>query len=264
MSNILADFSADVIVGDTFAFGGQFIAEAHGLPYALVNVMNMGFPSRDVAPDGLGLAPSASLMGRLRNRFLDWVLARVVFRDVNKYLMQKRATLGLAPIAESIFAVPVRADLFLQPTIPAFEYPRSDLPGHVHFIGALTPDATADFAKPSWWGELEGALPVVLVTQGTVATNLDELLIPTIRGLADENVLVIATTGNKTPASVNLKLLPNNVRLEQFVPFAHLMPYVDVMVTNGGYGGTHFRANTWCAPCRRRYIGGQSRDLCAY
>ncbi|WP_366053941.1 nucleotide disphospho-sugar-binding domain-containing protein [Microcoleus sp. PH2017_34_RAT_O_A] len=31
--------------------------------------------------------------------------------------------------------------------------------------------------------------------------------------------------------------LPENLRLAQFIPFYHLMPYVDVMVTNGGFGG---------------------------
>ena len=31
--------------------------------------------------------------------------------------------------------------------------------------------------------------------------------------------------------------LPANVRLERFVPHDLLLPHVDVMVTNGGYGG---------------------------
>ena len=34
--------------------------------------------------------------------------------------------------------------------------------------------------------------------------------------------------------------LPANVHAEPFIPFGHLLPHVNVMVTNGGYGGTQF------------------------
>ena len=34
--------------------------------------------------------------------------------------------------------------------------------------------------------------------------------------------------------------LPEYVRAEPFIPFDHLLPHVDVMVTNGGYGGTQW------------------------
>lgn len=36
----------------------------------------------------------------------------------------------------------------------------------------------------------------------------------------------------------DLKQIPDNVRAEPFIPFGHLLPYVDVMITNGGYGAT--------------------------
>ena len=32
--------------------------------------------------------------------------------------------------------------------------------------------------------------------------------------------------------------LPANVRTSPYIPFERLLPHVDVMVTNGGYGGT--------------------------
>lgn len=34
-----------------------------------------------------------------------------------------------------------------------------------------------------------------------------------------------------------LQELPTNVRAEPFIPFDHLLPHVNVMITNGGYGG---------------------------
>jgi UDP:flavonoid glycosyltransferase YjiC (YdhE family) len=49
-------------------------------------------------------------------------------------------------------------------------------------------------------------------------------------------VLVVATTGGPDPEPLRAQL-PPNVRLERFIPHDRLLPRVDVMVTNGGYGG---------------------------
>jgi UDP:flavonoid glycosyltransferase YjiC (YdhE family) len=73
----------------------------------------------------------------------------------------------------------------------------------------------------------------VHVTQGTVATDSIELVLPTIRALDGEAVLVVATT----PEPDRLGVLPSNVRAERIIPHACLLPHVDVMVTNGGYNG---------------------------
>ena len=70
------------------------------------------------------------------------------------------------------------------------------------------------------------------MTQGTIATNTAELLVPTLQALADEDLLVVATG-----AGVDTETLPGNVRAATFIPFNELMPHIDVMVTNGGYGG---------------------------
>ena len=73
----------------------------------------------------------------------------------------------------------------------------------------------------------------MLVTQGTVATDPERLLWPAIDALADEDVLVVATTATDPsgyPSAANVRATP-------FVPFERLLPLVDVMVTNGGFGG---------------------------
>jgi UDP:flavonoid glycosyltransferase YjiC (YdhE family) len=77
------------------------------------------------------------------------------------------------------------------------------------------------------------------VTQGTVSNKADDLIVPTIQALADEDVLVVATTGGEPIESIKLPQLPANVRIEKFIPHYHLLPHVDVMVTNGGYNGVH-------------------------
>ena len=74
----------------------------------------------------------------------------------------------------------------------------------------------------------------MLVTQGTIRNEDDLLFAPTFAGLAEQDLLVIATTGGGTELA---GALPANLRVEEFVPYAKLMPHVSVYVTNGGYGG---------------------------
>ena len=128
-------------------------------------------------------------------------------------------------------------DAYLQATVAGFEYPRSDLAPSVRFVGPILAPPTSDFEEPSWWGELDGGRPVVHVTQGTLDNaDLDRLLLLTTRALAHDDVLVVATTGGPDPEPLRAGL-PANVRLERFIPHDRLLPHVDVMVTNGGYGG---------------------------
>jgi MGT family glycosyltransferase len=145
---------------------------------------------------------------------------------------------GLPRLGRSFIDTFASPYLYLQPTVPSFEYPRRDLPQQLHFIGPLLPRTDAGEPLPEWWPELEDDRSVVLVTQGTVATDPRHLLIPTIEALDGEPALVVVTTGG--PVGELLDALPRpvpaNVCIERFVPYAQLMPHVDVLVTNGGYG----------------------------
>ena len=107
----------------------------------------------------------------------------------------------------------------------------------MHFIGPYLPQPPAAFTPPVWWDALQGGKPVIHVTQGTVATEADDLIVPTLQALADEDVLVVAATGGKPIESLKIALMPANARIEPFIPYYHLLPHVDVMVTNGGYNG---------------------------
>jgi UDP:flavonoid glycosyltransferase YjiC (YdhE family) len=136
--------------------------------------------------------------------------------------------------------VVVLPDLFLQPTVPGFEYDYGTLPPGVRFIGLLQPPAPLA-PLPDWWPELERAnadgKPVVLVTQGTLANaDFGALVEPTLAALADrDDLLVLATTGGR-PVEALRGPIPANTRVARFLPFRELLPRVSVLVTNGGYG----------------------------
>ena len=237
ISHILADDPVDVIVADPSVGAASTIDEKGGPPFAVYSVTCLGIKSRDTAPFGLGLMPGYSSLGRLRNRLLYRLASDVIFREVSAALTRQRGALGLPPSKfEGPFPSPY---LYLVPTVPSFEYPRTDMPRQVHFVGAMLPEPPRGFNPPAWWNDVvESERPVVLVTQGTAATDAEELISPTLEALAEEDVLVIAA-GVRSVESLGIGRVPGNARLEAFVPFKALLPHVDLYVTNGGFGGVH-------------------------
>jgi UDP:flavonoid glycosyltransferase YjiC (YdhE family) len=241
LTEILRDFPADVLLTDPGIIGALMLSEKGGPPWAVYGIIQITLLSPDAAPMGLGLVPRPSWLGRCRNRFLNWFANAVLFRDVQNHLDKVRASVGLPPLGCFLLDGPaLRSRLYLQGTTKAFEYPMRNLPPHLHFVGPLLPPPAGEFTPPAWWNELQSGRPVILVTQGVIALDYQNLLIPALQGLSEEDVVVVATTGGKPVESVDLRPLPANVRMEPFIPYHQLLPHVDVMVTNGGYGGTHF------------------------
>jgi UDP:flavonoid glycosyltransferase YjiC (YdhE family) len=74
---------------------------------------------------------------------------------------------------------------------------------------------------------------VVHVTQGTITTDPERLIVPTLRALASENVLVVATVFDRSIDSILPDEIPANARIASFIPHPQLLPHVDVMITNG-------------------------------
>jgi MGT family glycosyltransferase len=235
IDTVLTDFKADVLVGDTVMFAPYFISEMGGPPSAMISLLPAVGPSRDTAPFGFGLLPGKNLITKTRNRLLNFLTHRILLRDITTYANNVRRELGLkllkGPFISAMSEIP---SLIMHISTPAFEYPRSEQPENVHLIGPVLPEPDHAFQPPPWWSDLKDPEPVILVNQGTLAKNLDDLIVPTIKGLKDEQMLVVAVPVKQG----QLGELPANVRAEPFIPFAHLLPHVHVVVTNGGYGGT--------------------------
>jgi UDP:flavonoid glycosyltransferase YjiC (YdhE family) len=64
------------------------------------------------------------------------------------------------------------------------------------------------------------------------------VIAPTLRALADEDVLVVVATGRR-PVDT-LPPLPANARAAEYLPYDELLPHTAVYVTNGGYGGVQY------------------------
>lgn len=136
-------------------------------------------------------------------------------------------------------------DAIAQVGIPSFEFPRSDMPAGFGIVGVVPPVVPAAPPPFPWWDELVAnqALPVerrkkvVVVAQGTVETEPTELILPTIRLLADRpDVITIAILGVRG-ASLKAEL-PPNCRVADYLSYDAVLPYAALWVHNGGYGAT--------------------------
>jgi UDP:flavonoid glycosyltransferase YjiC (YdhE family) len=194
-----------------------------GVTPLILRSIDCGLTTHDATPEG-----------RKRNQEEHFLLERA-FQPIADQLNLALAECDAPSIsgfwADSIYNLP---DLFLQFTGDAFEFPRSDMPSNVQFVGPVLPNKSDSFKEPAWFAELDGSKSVVLVTQGTLANfDLQELVQPTLTALADDNALVIAATGRADTGDL---IAPTNAKVEAFVPFVRLLPKVDVLITNGGYG----------------------------
>lgn len=240
---VLAAEPVDAILVDTMFCGALPLLlgpRSARPPVLAVGITALSLSSCDTAFFGTALAPSATLEGRVRNLAMNGNLKRAMFGPLQQYFDQRLAELGAPALPDFVLdALITLPDRYLQLTAAEFEYPRSDLPASVRFVGPLAPPAGRQFEAPSWWPELDDGRPLVLVTQGTLANDdPGQLILPTLEALAGRaDLQVIATTGGPVPAQ--LAALPANARIVPFVPYDRLLPKVAVMVTNGGYGAVN-------------------------
>jgi MGT family glycosyltransferase len=238
---LLAGAPVDCIVVDSMFLGALPLAlgPASERPaLACVGVMPFPSRSRDTAPFGVAYQPGTDPVRRLRNGVLNWATEHIALTDIQRFARHRLAEAGVSGFPGYFIDLPSKvSDAYLQATVAGFEYPRSDLDPAVRFVGPILSRPSTSFEPPSWWDELSEDRPVVHVTQGTLDNaDLSRLLFLSAKALAREDILVVATTGGPDPVPLR-RGLPANVRLERFIPHDVLLPHVDAMVTNGGYGG---------------------------
>jgi MGT family glycosyltransferase len=242
LQSLIHRLGPDVIVGDDMFFGVLPMllgARSQRPPVVLCGTSILHSPREDGAPMFLGLPPAETPEQRDEYAVIARDYDEAVHQPVGLRLNRVLEQLGVGPTSMSPFYTVIElADAYLQLSAPSFEFPR-DIPRSVHFVGT-PPIIPGQVPPPPWAHELDGSRKVVLVTQGTVANhNLNLLVGPTLAALANEpDVLVVATTGGR-PMDAIPGPIPVNARVSSYLPFEWLLPKVDVMVTNGGYGSVN-------------------------
>ncbi|MFB6609214.1 glycosyltransferase [Agromyces sp. NPDC056379] len=226
----------DVIVADGLSIGAHLASELTGTPWVTVSIVPLTIPSRDLPPPILGLQPAKGITGRLRDRALRG-LTRVASRGIRRAYAEERTRAGLPPDELALEQAFISPELVCASGVAELEYPRSDLATQVVFVGELTRPRANDAALPSWWHDVESCTdPVLHVTQGTLNVDPHDLIEPSFAALGRQPVLLVASTGRADVAELPFPA-PPNARVAGFVPYDSLLPRLDAMITNGGWGG---------------------------
>jgi MGT family glycosyltransferase len=239
--SIHKDFPFQVLVADITFAAIPFVKENMNIPVVAISVVPLPETSKDLPPSGLGMTPSFSFSGRLKQKLLRVIADKLIFAKPGRVMNKILSSYGIDPGNANIFDIMIRkSTIVLQSGTPGFEYKRSDLSNHIHFIGPLLP-YSQNTNRPAWYNEkVNQYKSVILVTQGTVEKDTEKLIIPTLEAFSNSEHLVIVTTGGTKTEELRNRFPSDNIIIEDFIPFDDVMPYADVYVTNGGYGGVLF------------------------
>jgi MGT family glycosyltransferase len=238
----LRDWPADAIIADDVFLGTvpMLLGDQNKRPTIIHWGTTCLFTERDDGgPANLGLPLANTVAQREEYSVIRAELDRELLVPVRRYFDTRLVEIGARPLPFGFLSVTAKlADLYLQPTIPSFEYPSQVLSSlhSFHFVGQL-PQLSFDIPRPSWADDIDGKKRVVLVTQGTINNHdFGQLVAPTLSALADDPDLLVLVTSCGRPLDAIPGRIPDNARLSTLLPFDWLLPKIDVLVTNGGYG----------------------------
>jgi UDP:flavonoid glycosyltransferase YjiC (YdhE family) len=212
------------------------------VPVIALGVTPLMMPSLDFPLFGKRAFPDPSPEGRAKAKALLRSMMPV-FERPQRELQWVLEDLGLEegkkiPHMVEQFQLP---EAHLQMCIPSLEFPRTDMPPNVRFIGGVpASDVDVWVDRPEWWGEVEnkGERDIIAVTQGTMDIDYTELIIPTIEALQNRAdtivVVVLGWRGAKLPKEISI---PPHIHVIDYVPYTELLKHSTLFVTNGGYNG---------------------------
>jgi len=236
---IYEEFPFDLFICDSTFTAIPFVKEKLNVPVYSIGIVPLPETSVDLPPAGLGMTPSASFFGRRKQDFLRFFADKILFRTANRVVNKVMKEYDIDTNGVSLFDLLIKkADLLLQSGTPGFEYDRSDLSSNIRYMGPLLPYINPNNTVDQWFDQrLYSYDKVILVTQGTVEKDVEKIIVPTLEAFKDSNYLVVATTGGSQTAELKVRYPQKNIIIEDFIPFGDVMPFADLYITNGGYGG---------------------------
>lgn len=237
IKDINDSFDFDILIADNGFTGISFTRKLLRKQVITVGVMPLNETSRDLPPTIMGLTPFTSKAGKIFQSFLRFVCDNVLLKGPNDMMRRIHARYGIDTGKKNILDAQVMmSSLYLQSGTPGFEYKRSDLSSHIHFIGPLLPVKEKHDAL-DFEDKLRRYDKVILVTQGTFENDHTKLITPTIEAFKNTEYLLIVTTAGWHTDELTRRYQHDNIVIRDFIPFDQIMPYADVFVSNGGYGG---------------------------
>lgn len=217
----------DKIVVDGFLIGAMVGAEAANLPYSVLWSALDPVPHPGRPPDGLGMRPGKNLLGKTRNKALNWVFLKIL-QSGRKLLNPLRKQYDLPPLSHPFDQYRNAEKVFLLSSA-AFDYPQVQLPANTTFLGPQLND-------PSWAPKLpvEVQEPYVLVSLGSTFQNQHALYQQLIDALQELPVPVVVTLGNVFEPDT-FRTYPN-IHILKAAAHEEVMPSCGLVVHHGGHG----------------------------
>ena len=240
IKDINSDWPVDALVADCVFSAIPFIKKELNIPVIAVGVLPLIQTSKDLAPSGLGMEPSYSFFGKVKQELLKTVANKVLFKKPNQLFFSLMDRYNIPSSDPNAFdALVTGATLFLQSGTPGLEYYRSDLGKNIRYIGPLLPytEKKADNVGKWYDARVEQYKKVILVTQGTVEKESSKLLAPVLEAFKETETLVIVTTGGSQTKELQDRYPHPNIIIKDNIPFGDVMPYAHLFITNGGFGG---------------------------
>jgi len=238
IKEINESFPFDLMIADNCFTGISFVKQLLGKPVIAIGVIPMIETSKDLPPTGLGLTPSSGFLGKRVQDILRLLTDKFVFGDSKKLVDKIYRQYGMIATKGNVFdVISKEADLLLQSGTPSFEYDRSDMRKNIHFIGPLLPYAQKINQHYQLAEQYRKFKKRILVTQGTVETDVEKIIVPTLEAFKETDTLVIVTTGGSRTQELRERYPFSNILIEDFIPFNDIMPLCKAYITNGGYGG---------------------------
>ena len=103
LQEIYEEFEFELMVAD-ITFGAiPFVKEKMGIPVIGVDVIPLPETSKDLPPAGLGLTPSSSFTGKLKQNILRFIADRILFAQPTKVMHDVLADYGIHSEGSIIF-----------------------------------------------------------------------------------------------------------------------------------------------------------------
>lgn len=225
---IIRQAQPDVILADYNFYAGAIAAEVCGIPYATFCAIVNALPSKDTPAFGARLDWKPPYHPeRVLWPFLRWG-SRVYLSIDDRKVNHLRKFYGLPTVDFPTFGV--TPYLFIVPTTEAYEYPRTDLPPQVVYVGPVLRQDTSENHFP--WEWLEDQRPTLFVSMGTIVKvrRVFETVIQLAKNAPWKAVLAVG----KGVAVDEFGSVPENILLQNFVPQREILPKVDAVISHGG------------------------------
>jgi MGT family glycosyltransferase len=237
MEHLIHEEQPDFILVDPMLWGGMVAAEASGLPWASLSLNPKTIRGTRLDARGSGMAPARTLAGRFHHGLVSHHLRKKADRAL-PLMNAVRSARNLEPL-QHVWSCYHRAPLTIAATAVPFEYPRTDWPSSLRFVGPMTwePEISVslDVDRVILHWSVKGPLVLLVGSSIEEQGKAGSWVETAIQALGDGPYRVIATL----PTDWMPKRLPRNIRAYQFLPHTKLLPHAACVVCHGGSGITH-------------------------